>query len=1302
MIKGLHILIFIAWTLVQGLIYGQHNHNHESHDASPLPSYLFKENKGQWHPNCEYKVELSQGALFLEKTGITYHFIDRSYINDLHAGKTSKFPSKIKAHALKMKFKNSFSNPHITANRASSSYDNYFIGNDESTWASFVRSYKEIYYHEVYDKIDFSIYEKGGNLKYDFIVQPQGNPDQIVFEYEGADKLKIKNGMLVVKNSISDIIEQEPIAFQNIDGNKVFIDCKFQLKEREVSFEFPKGYNKDYPLIIDPVLIFSTYTGSTANNFGSTATYDKDGNTYAAGTVFGTGYPTTSGAYDISFNGSGTSGYGLAHPDVGISKFNANGGALMYSTYIGGSLAETPQSLVVNDNYEIYILGSTGSTNFPVTAGAYDNSFNGGSYIGIAGAAVEHPNGADVFISKLNATGSSLLGSTYLGGSGNDGTLIQSSLTLNYGDWFRGEIIVDDNDNCYISTSSSSPNFPVTDGSTYGGSTDAVIFKMNANLSSMIFGTYFGGSGFDSGYGIQLDGSNNIFVTGGSTSGSLPSALNTGNGGVDGYIAKYNPTGGLISSRHIGTSSYDQTFLIQVDIYDAVYVVGQSRGSMPVTSGKYNNANSGQFIQKFDNSINALEWSTVFGRGSGNIDISLTAFLVNDCGLVYVCGWGGSSNTGSVPTSTTTGLPVTSDAFQSTTDGDDFYLMVLSRDAQNLLYGTFFGGGTSSEHVDGGTSRFDKDGNVYQAVCAGCGGNSDFPTTPGAWSSTNNSSGCNLAVFKFNVEIVYAIASTPQAFYCWPDPVSFDNQSTGGNTYFWDFGDGNTSSDYEPTHAYATGGTYQVKLVVSDSTGCVMPDSNTITIELYNPINAQVTPNTSVCPNETIQLNASGGTNYLWSPASTLSGNTIPNPIASLGDTAITYQVIVSDQCGTDTAAVTISIFDITTTAIADTIMCLGDTIQLFATGGDNYSWTPANVLTNPTSSNTGAFPNQNTQFYVNIITPDGCPTQDSVSIEVDQTLPNNTLTNDTAMCNGESMSLVAGGARSYLWTPSNSLDTNGGNTVVATPQTTTTYSVDFTNACGTVNDQVTVEIIKPTATASPPQTICYNDTFQLVASGGVGYDWYPKINLATPLNDSTLGFPYQPQAYYVVVTDSIGCKDTASTSISYFPIPTIDAGEDKIIIYGQDVFLDATHSGGSFFWDSSIFLNCLSCENTAAFPEATTTFYANVLDHYGCIARDSVTISLDGIIYVPNSFTPDGDGVNDIFKVSALDLTKFKLTIFNRWGQLLFESEDVSQGWDGKFKNELVKMDTYIWKITYSDVNSTNQKLMGHINVIR
>ena len=191
------------------------------------------------------------------------------------------------------------------------------------------------------------------------------------------------------------------------------------------------------------------------------------------------------------------------------------------------------------------------------------------------------------------------------------------------------------------------------------------------------------------------------------------------------------------------------------------------------------------------------------GTGGAFPDISPSAFLVNNCGNIFVSGWGGATGT---QQGSTFGLPTTPNAEQLSTDGNDFHLLVLFKDAVSLLYATFFGGPISNEHVDGGTSRFDKNGIVYQSVCGGCGGNSDYPTTPGVWSNTNNSSNCNNAVFKFDMSDIDAKLSVlPQNEGCVPFNATFQNTSTGGLTYFWDYGDGTTSNralpvgvDYTP------------------------------------------------------------------------------------------------------------------------------------------------------------------------------------------------------------------------------------------------------------------------------------------------------------------------------------------------------------------------------------------------------------------------------------------------------------------------------------------------------------------------
>ena len=241
-------------------------------------------------------------------------------------------------------------------------------------------------------------------------------------EYEGADRLFLKNGNLHIQTSVNEIIEQKPFAYQVIAGKTVEVPCIFSLNKNILTFEFPNGFDNTIPLVIDPVLTFSTYTGSIADNWGYTSTYDANGNLYAGGIVFGLGYPFTTGAYQTA------SGGGI---DIGISKFNSNGTGLIYSTYLGGTSSEIPHSLIVNNNNELLVYGTTGSLNFPITAGAYDVSFNGGTAVTVTGA-VPFPNGSDIFISKFNAAGSALSGSTFIGGSGNDGLNVAATLHYNY------------------------------------------------------------------------------------------------------------------------------------------------------------------------------------------------------------------------------------------------------------------------------------------------------------------------------------------------------------------------------------------------------------------------------------------------------------------------------------------------------------------------------------------------------------------------------------------------------------------------------------------------------------------------------------------------------------------------------------------------------------------------------------------------------------------------------------------------------------------------------------------------------
>ncbi|HCK21445.1 MAG TPA: PKD domain-containing protein, partial [Bacteroidetes bacterium] len=235
-------------------------------------------------------------------------------------------------------------------------------------------------------------------------------------------------------------------------------------------------------LIIDPVQIFGSFSGSTSDNWGYTATFDNSGHLYGGGIVFGTGYPTVTGSYDATFN--------AGQIDMGISKFSADGSDLLWSTYLGGSGNDIPHSMIVNNAGELLIYGTSGSSDFPMAGSPFDNTFNGGPSVSINSGFILFGTGVDIVLAKLSSDGSSLESSTYLGGSETDGFNIAGATEYNYGDHARGEIVVDALDNIYVASSSQSDNFPVTAGcfdNSYNGGQDAVIFAMNNDMSSLLW-----------------------------------------------------------------------------------------------------------------------------------------------------------------------------------------------------------------------------------------------------------------------------------------------------------------------------------------------------------------------------------------------------------------------------------------------------------------------------------------------------------------------------------------------------------------------------------------------------------------------------------------------------------------------------------------------------------------------------------------------------------------------------------------------------------------------------------------------
>jgi gliding motility-associated-like protein len=1190
--------------LVALLAYGNALAHNGSADSSTI---RFVENKGQWGSQILYLADIPSGRIFLERDRLTYAFCNTS---DLHERMFEQMPgqpedSMLDCHSFSVKFLGAQAPEAVYGEDKLQAYHNYYIGSDAAKWASEVPLFTQVHYKNLYPGVDFVIYATGKSLKYDFVVQPGVDPGVIKLLYEGLDGLKVTAGELVMRTSLFDIKERKPVAFQH----DAALACSFDLRGNVLGFRFPEGYKADEALVIDPTLVFSTFTGSISDNFGFSATYDAQENLYAGGIVYGQNYPVTSGAYQTNFHGA---------IDVSISKFGPAGGHI-YSTFLGGSSNDQPHSMIADPFGNLMVFGMTKSNDFPTTTSAYDHTIGGNS---------------DIYVAKLSPSGSSLMASTYVGGDSWDAFNVSnggaaSSLRYNYGDEARGEIVCDDQGFVYIAACTQSNNFPTTPGAmqtTPGSSQDGVVFKMNPALSQLVYSTYLGGNGDDAAYSLKVASDYSVYVVGGTRSSNFPTtagSLSPGQpGGIDGFVTHLNDAGsGLVASTYIGNADYNQCYFVEIDADGDIYITGQKLGIFPQTPGTYGNGTGGQFIQKLNPALNAVIYSFSFGTTNAAVNIAPTAFLVDVCEYVYVSGWGGATNF----SGTTSGLPTTPDGFQHNTDGSDMYLIVFETDGAALDYATFMGGSQSHEHVDGGTSRFSKNAQVYQAVCAGCWSNSDFPTTPGAFSQTNNSQGCNLACFKMDLElpgIDAAFQPVPGFGGCAPHAVQFQNQSQGGISFSWNFGDpgsgaSNTSTGFNANHVFQNPGVYSVMLIAQDPNACNDADTSYRTITVYAVPVLQLTPDTNACSGTGVLLQASGGQSYQWSPAIGLSSTNNSSTVA-LPPSTQTYTVIVTNPGGcADTGQVTVGVIP-SPTADAGTggFICPGDSLQLSASGGIGYQWSAASTLDNASLPNPIASPTQTTIYTVTVTAANGCTDEDTVTVQVSNVLA--LPGPDVDLCIGQSTQLNGGGGGTYLWQPPTGLSGTTIANPVAAPTVTTTYSLTVTNSIGCRHTDSIMVVVHPLPTVSlgPDLVVlCENDSLQLQAIGAATYVWTPPVALSNPNISNPLAFPTSTTTYVVLGTDIYGCQDADTLVIDVLPAPQAVAWGGTTICQDSSLRIYAS-GGGTYQWSPASAVDNPNSPNPIVTLAQTTNLIVRVIGSNGCDDRDTV--------YIPVTPTPE------------------------------------------------------------------------------
>ena len=463
---------------------------------TPLP---FTENRGQLD-NDEVRFYEQGGCVWFTDDGVWFKIKEKLSINNqqftVHS-QESRLPtedwrqetSEYKRVILKQEFMGA--NQVRPEGRERLSWNsNFFYGNNSSKWCTEVPNYREIYYEELYYGIDLRYYTNGKSLKYDFIIHPGADATQIRLRYKGAEGLEIdKLGTLIIKTSVEDILDGELFIYQNYEGVRNRINGKFtKLDDLEYGFEILDDYDVSKVVVIDPALQYSTYIGGSSIDIGYGIAVDTAGNSYITGLTKSSNFPTTTGAYDTSFN--------WGSDDVFVVKLNYNGSQVIYSTFVGSGRFDQGYDIAVDSTGNAYVTGSTKSSGFPTTPGAYDTI--GCSFW-------------DVFVFKLNSTGSNLLYSTYVHGSA--------------GEDIGQSIKVDSNGNAFVTGYTSSSDFPFTAGAydtLHNGGNDIFVFKLNQTGQTLIYSTFIGAIGNDFGYDITIDSQGNAFVTGTTLSSTFP------------------------------------------------------------------------------------------------------------------------------------------------------------------------------------------------------------------------------------------------------------------------------------------------------------------------------------------------------------------------------------------------------------------------------------------------------------------------------------------------------------------------------------------------------------------------------------------------------------------------------------------------------------------------------------------------------------------------------------------------------------------------------------------------------------
>jgi gliding motility-associated-like protein len=631
--------------------------------------------------------------------------------------------------------------------------------------------------------------------------------------------------------------------------------------------------------------------------------------------------------------------------------------------------------------------------------------------------------------------------------------------------------------------------------------------------------------------------------------------------------------------------------------------------------------------------------------------------------------WNTGETTAAITVSPTTNTTYTVTVSNGTCSGTATQTVTITPNPTPTISGNtaICNGGSTTLTASGGTSYSWNTGETTAAITVS-------PTTGTTYTVTATDNGCT-----GSTTVAVTIGVNPSPTISGNTTICTGTSTTltasGGTSYSWNTGDLTPSVTVSPTATT----TYTVTATDNGCTGTA-----TIQVTVSNNLSPAITGSNTICSGNSTTLTTNGGGTYSWNTGETTSSITV-SPT-----TNTTYSVTVSNGTCTGTASVQVTVNPNPTPTISGTTtICSGQNTTLTANGGASYSWN-----TGATTNSITVTPTANTTYTVTA-TDNGCTGTATIQVNVNPT-PAAAITGNTTICTGQSTTLTATGSGSYSWNTGATT-----NTITVSPTNTTTYTLSVTNNGCTGTATQTVTVVPPVVAAITGSNICLGESATLTASGGTFYVWN------TGATTSSITVSPTSTSSYTVAAAVGSCVDTASYTVTVNPIPVATVSPDITINYGNSTNLSSS-GGGSYSWTPPNGLSCTTCQNPIASPTEPTQYCVTVTNSGGCSDSACMNIKVDlkcgdnGELYVPNGFSPNNDGQNDLLFVRGGGITELYWVIYDRWGEKVFETKDPKQGWDGTYKGKLLDPAVFVYYLNITCITGDTITQKGNVAIVK